>query len=218
MLTQFKTLSDLMIAFQDPQTAIDHFTAIRWPKGAVCPYCDCPKAYALSRKNRFRCSGCTRNFSATIGTIFEDTKLPLRVWFGAIWLITNHPKRITATTLARDLKINLKSASLVLRRLRHADLPVAKEDDAEDGLDILDGDHTGPLASFDPEPLDDQYEAALFDLINQKRGGNPIAPAAKPPARGRPDLIDGLRKSIAVSRPNKMDADTPCVPTIGSRT
>ncbi|MBR1362079.1 IS1595 family transposase [Bradyrhizobium ottawaense] len=120
MLTQFKTLTDLMIAFQDPQTAIDHFTAIRWPEGAVCPYCDCAKAYTLSRKNKFRCSDCARNFSVTVGTIFEDTKLPLRVWFGAIWLITNHPKGIASTTLARDLGITQKSAWFVLHRLRHA--------------------------------------------------------------------------------------------------
>lgn len=118
MLTQFKTLTDLMVAFQDPQTAIDHFTAIRWPEGAVCPYCDCPKTYTLSRKNKFRCSNCTRNFSVTVGTIFEDTKLPLRVWFGAIWLITSHPKGVVSTTLARDLGINQKSAWLVLHRLR----------------------------------------------------------------------------------------------------
>lgn len=120
MLTQFKTLTDLMIAFQDPQTAIDHFKSIRWAGGVVCPYCGHGKAYTLSRKNMFRCADCRRNFSVTVGTIFEDTKLPLRVWFGAIWLITNHPKGIASTTLARDLGITQKSAWFVLHRLRHA--------------------------------------------------------------------------------------------------
>jgi transposase-like protein len=120
MLTQFKTLTDLMIAFQDPQTAIDHFKAIRWAGGMVCPYCDHDKAYTLSRPNKYRCADCSRNFSVTVGTIFEDTKLPLRIWFGAIWLITNHPKGIASTTLARDLGITQKSAWFVLHRLRHA--------------------------------------------------------------------------------------------------
>src|ERR1700722_12125376 len=120
MLTQFKTLTDLMIAFQDPQTAIDHFKAIRWAGGMVCPYCDHDKAYTLSRKNMYRCADCRRNFSVTVGTIFEDTKLPLRIWFGAIWLITNHPKGIASTTLAKDLGITQKSAWFVLHRLRHA--------------------------------------------------------------------------------------------------
>lgn len=120
MLTKFKTLTDLMVAFQDPQTAIDHFKAIRWADGVVCPYCAHDKAYTLSRKNMYRCAECRRNFSVTVGTIFEDTKLPLRIWFGAIWLITNHPKGIASTTLARDLGITQKSAWFVLHRLRHA--------------------------------------------------------------------------------------------------
>jgi transposase-like protein len=120
MLTQFKTLTDLMIAFQDPQTAIDHFKAIRWAGGVVCPYCDHDKAYTLKRKNMHRCAKCQKNFSVTVGTIFEDTKLPLRIWFGAIWLITNHPKGIASTTLAKDLGITQKSAWFVLHRLRHA--------------------------------------------------------------------------------------------------
>ena len=120
MLTNFKTLTDLMIAFQDPQTAIDHVKAIRWPTGPICPYCESDKAYALKRKNIHRCAKCAKNFSVTVGTIFEDTKLPLRIWFGAIWLITNHPKGIASTTLARDLGITQKSAWFVLHRLRHA--------------------------------------------------------------------------------------------------
>jgi transposase-like protein/IS1 family transposase len=120
MLTKFKTLPDLMIAFQDPQTAIDHFKAIRWADGIRCPYCDHDKAYELSRKNIYRCAECRTNFSVTVGTIFEDTKLPLRIWFGAIWLITNHPKGIASTTLAKDLGITQKSAWFVLHRLRHA--------------------------------------------------------------------------------------------------
>ena len=90
-----------------------------WAGGVVCPYCGHDKAYELSRKNIYRGAQCT-NFSVTVGTIFEDTKLPLRIWFGAIWLITKHPKGIASTTLARDLGITQKSAWFVLHRLRHA--------------------------------------------------------------------------------------------------
>ena len=53
------------------------------------------------------------------GAVFEDTKLPLRKWFMAIWRITNHPKGISSTTLAKDLKITQKSAWFMLHRLRH---------------------------------------------------------------------------------------------------
>lgn len=120
MLKQFKTLTDLMVAFQKPQAAIDHFTTIRWKNGQFCPHCGHDKIYSLSRKNAYKCAQCRKNFSITVGTIFENTKLPLRVWFGAIWLITNHKKGIASTTLATDLGITQKTAWFVLHRLRHA--------------------------------------------------------------------------------------------------
>ncbi|MGH6851543.1 MAG: IS1595 family transposase [Methylocella sp.] len=120
MLKEFKTLADLNIAFAKPQAAIDHFKAIRWQHGQFCPHCGHDKVYDLKRKNIYRCAQCKTNFSITVGTIFENSKLPLRVWFGAIWLITNHPKGIASTTLAKDLNITQKSAWFVLHRLRHA--------------------------------------------------------------------------------------------------
>ena len=55
-----------------------------------------------------------------VGTIFEDTKLPLRKWFIAIWMVTSHKKGIASTQLAKDLKTTQKSAWFVLHRLRHA--------------------------------------------------------------------------------------------------
>lgn len=120
MIEQFKTLTDLMVTFQDPQKAIDHFKAIRWRNGEFCPHCGHDKVYALKRKNTYRCAQCRINFSIKVGTIFENTKLPLRIWFGAIWLITNHKKGIASTTLATDLGITQKSAWFVLHRLRYA--------------------------------------------------------------------------------------------------
>jgi transposase-like protein len=118
MLKQFKTLADLMITFSDNQVALDHFKAVRWRNGAFCPYCGHDKVYTL-KANRYQCAQCRYTFSILVGTVFENTKLPLKVWFGAIWLITSHPKGIASTTLARDLGITQKSAWFVLHRLRH---------------------------------------------------------------------------------------------------
>jgi transposase-like protein len=118
MLKQFKTLAELSNAFSDNQAALDHFRAIRWRNGQFCPHCGHDKIYTL--KKRFKCAQCKAPFSILVGTIFENTKLPLKVWFGAIWLLTNHPKGIASTTLARDLGITQKSAWFVLHRLRHA--------------------------------------------------------------------------------------------------
>jgi transposase-like protein len=120
MLKQFKTLADLMITFSDNQVALDHFQAIRWKNGTFCPYCGHDKVYAPKKGKRFACAQCHNKFSILVGTIFENTKLPLKIWFGAIWLLTNHPKGIASTTLAKDLGITQKSAWFVLHRLRHA--------------------------------------------------------------------------------------------------
>lgn len=122
MIRQFETLPDLMAAFAKPQAAIDHFTAMRWKNGKFCPHCGHDKIYDLAKPNKFKCAKgeCRKVFSITVGTIFENTKLPLRIWFAAIWLITNHKKGIASTTLATDLGITQKSAWFILHRLRHA--------------------------------------------------------------------------------------------------
>lgn len=119
-LKQFKTLSELMIAFKSPKAAVRHFEAIRWKNGKFCPHCGHDVIYSMKRRGGYRCAECKADFSITVGTIFEDTKLPLRLWFGAIWLITNHPKGIASTTLARDLGVTQKTAWFMLHRLRHA--------------------------------------------------------------------------------------------------
>lgn len=121
MVRNFDSLISLMDAFKEPQSAIDHFTAMRWKNGRFCPYCKHTKIYNL-KNNFYKCASidCFQKFSITVGTVFENTKLPLRIWFGAIWLITNHKNGIASTTLARDLHITQKSAWFVLHRLRHA--------------------------------------------------------------------------------------------------
>ena len=120
MLKKFDSLFDLMKAFPDEQACIDHLKSIRWAKGAFCPHCGKKRIYTFSDKQTFKCADCRARFSIKVGTIFADTKLPLRKWFMAIWLITNHPKGIASTTLAKDLDITQKSAWFVLNRLRHA--------------------------------------------------------------------------------------------------
>src|SRR6476619_7825275 len=116
----FDTLFEMMSAIPDEQSAIDHFTAIRWKNGAFCPHCGSTKVYHFSDKRTHKCGDCRQRFSIKVGTIFEDTKLPLRKWFMAIWLITSHKKGIASTQLAKDLKITQKTAWFVMHRLREA--------------------------------------------------------------------------------------------------
>jgi len=123
VLQSFKTLPQLIAAFPTEQHAVDHFTSIRWADGKFCPLCgnaDEARIGTLTGTNTHKCYVCRKRFSIRVGTIFQDTKLPLRTWFAAIWMITNHPKGIASTTLATDLGITQKTAWHVLHRLRHA--------------------------------------------------------------------------------------------------
>jgi len=120
MLTHFDSLFDLLAAFPDEQSCIDHVRAIRWQDGEFCPHCGGTRVYHFSDRKTFKCADCRERFSIKVGTIFHDTKLPLRKWFMALWMITNHPKGIASTTLAKDLKVTQKTAWHVLHRIRHA--------------------------------------------------------------------------------------------------
>ena len=120
MLKSFNSLLQMMQAIPDEQTAIDHFTAIRWKNGAFCPHCGSTKVYHFSDKRSHKCGDCRKRFSIRVGTIFEDSKLPIRTWLLAIWLITSHKKGIASTQLAKDLGITQKSAWFVTHRLRYA--------------------------------------------------------------------------------------------------
>ena len=120
MIQQFNSLMEMMETFTDEQVCIDHLRAIRWKNGAYCPHCGSTRVYNFSDRKTHKCGECRQRFSIKVGTIFEDTKLPLRKWFMAIWMVTSHTKGIASTQLAKDLKITQKSAWFVLHRLRHA--------------------------------------------------------------------------------------------------
>ena len=120
MVQTFNSLLEMMETFSDEQVCIDHLRAIRWANGAYCPHCGGTKVYHFSDNRTHKCGDCRHRFSIKVGTTFEDTKLPLRNWFMAIWMVTSHTKGIASTQLAKDLQITQKSAWFVLHRLRHA--------------------------------------------------------------------------------------------------
>lgn len=120
MIQQFESLIQMMSAIPDEQSAIDHFTAIRWKAGAFCPHCGSTRVYHFSDRRAHKCGDCRKRFSIKVGTIFEDSKIPLRQWLLAIYLITSHKKGIASTQLAKDIGVTQKTAWFMLHRLRHA--------------------------------------------------------------------------------------------------
>ena len=120
MIMQFESLYEMMSVFADEQACVDQLRAIRWKNGAFCPHCGSTKVYHFSDQRNHKCGDCRKRFSIRVGTILEDSKLPLRKWFMAIFLITSHKKGIASTQLAKDLGVTQKTAWFVLHRLRYA--------------------------------------------------------------------------------------------------
>jgi transposase-like protein len=106
--------------FPDEQSCIDYLTEIRWRDGMYCPYCGSNKVYHFKDQRNHKCGNCRKRFSIKVGTIFEDTKIPLRKWFIAIYFLTSHKKGISSVQLAKDLGVTQKTAWFIAHRLREA--------------------------------------------------------------------------------------------------
>jgi transposase-like protein len=125
MNTETKKLTTLMQAvqyFSDPDVALKYFVQIRWPDGVTCPHCGSTGVSFLANQRRWQCHTPhpRRQFSAKVGTIFEESPLPLEKWLVAVWLETNAKNSISSYELARALGITQKSAWFLLHRVRYA--------------------------------------------------------------------------------------------------
>lgn len=118
-LRDFDSLFQLLDYFTTEEKCEAHLAAIRWNGEPVCPYCESTKVNTLKGATaRYKCYGCRKQFSVKVGTIFHDSKLSLRKWFVAIYLVTAHKKGISSHQLGRDLNITQKAAWHVLQRIR----------------------------------------------------------------------------------------------------
>ena len=118
MFAEFKTLPQLFDFFKDEETCLAYWEQVRWGGNITCPHCGAVNPYKTNRGYKCKNIECQKKFSALVDTIFENTKLPLRIWFGAIYLCANHKKGISSLQLGRDLGIHQKSAWYMLHRIR----------------------------------------------------------------------------------------------------
>lgn len=106
--------------FPNQESCIAYLEQARWNGKPVCPYCNSDNTNHLVKENRHHCNGCRKSFSATVGTIFHDSRLPLQKWFLAIALILNAKKGISSRQMARDLDLPVKTAWSINHRIRKA--------------------------------------------------------------------------------------------------
>jgi transposase-like protein len=117
-MSQFKNLQQLLDFFKDEDTCRQYLEQQRWGGNVSCPFCGCVGAYRTNRGFKCKEKTCHKKFSVTVGTIYENSKISLRVWFAAVYLGTAHKKGISSCQLARDLGITQKTAWFVLHRVR----------------------------------------------------------------------------------------------------
>ena len=117
-VSKFNSLIELLEAFPDEESCIVYLEKLRWRNGKVkSPFDKKSKVYYLPN-HRYMCKNTQKIFNVKVGTIFHGTKLPLRKWFMAIWLVLAHKKGISSLQLSRDLKITQKTAWYILQKIR----------------------------------------------------------------------------------------------------
>lgn len=175
------TLSDPI--FHDADKARAHFEALRWPDGRACPHCgvvgDDQSTLLKGKSTRpglYKCKACSEPFTATIGTVYEDSKVPLNKWLLATHLMCASKKGISALQLQRELALgSYRTAWFIAHRIREA---------------MIDTDDT-PLGG----------EGKVVEADETYYGKPAIAPATK--TNGKPFLKAGKKgmKKVRNSRP-----------------
>lgn len=114
------TLQEAIQYFANPQRCQDLLSAMRWPQGPACPKCRSLRHGFLKSRNVYQCKDCRKQYTAKLGTIFEDSPLPLDKWFCALWMLTSAKNGVSSYEVHRALKITQKTAWFMLHRLRLA--------------------------------------------------------------------------------------------------
>jgi transposase-like protein len=125
------TLIQIVLRFDTDDKARKHLESVIWKNGVVCPHCKCndqnkfglikPNADAKTRAGLRWCSNCKTKFTVTIGTIFEDSHIPLRKWLIAWYMLCSSKKGISSLQLQRNLELgSYRTALFMTHRIRHA--------------------------------------------------------------------------------------------------
>jgi transposase-like protein len=116
-------LQEAIQHFSNPENVLAYMTKLRWPDGVVtCPTCGREGASFLKNQNKWQCKSAhpKRQFSAKVGTIFEDSPIPMDKWLVAVWMLSNCRNGVSSYELARTIGVTQKSAWFMLHRIRYA--------------------------------------------------------------------------------------------------
>ncbi|HEX9119626.1 MAG TPA: IS1595 family transposase [Terriglobales bacterium] len=118
---QPKTLQEAIWHFGNPDNALAYMVRLRWPDGVVtCPACGRTDVVFLKNQRKWQCKSVhpKRQFSAKVGTIFEDSPIPLEKWVVAVWMLSNCKNGVSSYEVAKAIGVTQKSAWFMLHRIR----------------------------------------------------------------------------------------------------
>src|ERR1035441_2016548 len=122
MAAEFKTLLEAIQYFADPNHCLDYMVSRRWPNGVECPTCGSKDVRFLANQRRWECKAkhAKKQFSAKVGTVFEDSPIPLEKWLPAVWMLCNDKNGVSSYEIHRALGLTQKTAWFMLHRIRLA--------------------------------------------------------------------------------------------------
>jgi len=146
-LATSEIVKDMPRICSDETAAVEFFEAQRWGDSPRCPHCDGKDVYQIkdrdgSRNKRFlwRCRKCGEQYTVRIGSIYEESRLPLRYWAYAFWRACSSKKGVSALEIKRQCQISYKSALFLMHRIRFA----MKENDTPE-TPKLGGENVAPV-------------------------------------------------------------------------
>ncbi|MGC9954493.1 MAG: IS1595 family transposase [Rhizomicrobium sp.] len=190
--------------FHNEDAAYEYVEARLWPNGPVCPHCgnaDGDKIGHLSgetaRHGLRKCYACRKQFTVKVGTIFEDSHAPLRLWLQAVYMICSSKKGISTRQLQRTLGVGMKTAWHMGHRIRFAMEPGPGVGPLGGKGAVVEADETfltnSPKTKKHPSAGGYQHKVAILSLV--ERGGRTRSVIlAKPPSR--PEIVEALHRHV----------------------
>ena len=189
------SLPDFFARYGSEEQCAAALRAMRWPDGFRCPRCECAQHYVVGHGARrlFQCQSCRHQTSLTAGTVLDSTKLPLRTWFLAIYLISQDKTGLSSLALMRHLGTSYRTAWLVHHKLmvamaeRDALEPLAGNVQLDDAY--LGGEHPGVVGRGSPNKV------PIVAAVSTNDAGHPMRVKLAPVGRFTREAIASWAKA-----------------------
>ena len=115
-----RSIIEFVEVFPDEAACVEYLTKKRWPDGFVCPACGSVASWYLEKRRLWQCTDCGRQTSLTAGTIMANTKLPLKTWFWAAYMMATHSNGMSAKQIQFQFDVQYRTAWLIESKMRRA--------------------------------------------------------------------------------------------------